>query len=1040
MIKKGLFFILVLACVSTLLQAGTTGKIVGTVKDAQTGEPLPGANIILEGTRLGAASDETGKYLIMNIPPGNYQLKASMMGYAKVTQTNVRVKIDQTTVVDYQLSPEVLETGEIIIVADRPVVELDLTASKETITADEFENSWVNSVAEAVEIQSGVNIHGGVRGGFGMDVTYLVDGMEIRDGGSNSSFVAANTSAIQTMEILTGGYNAEYGRANGAIVNIVTKSGTDRWHGSAKFRYRPAGKYHWGRNIYSQDNFEWQTITQEYFEENGGGERWNAYWTEVLGEPPSPEFNWQKYQEIMTPNETLRNYADRAQWEIEGTAYGPLTSKLNLMLSGRFLNRVNKYPSVLAYNPEWNMMAKFNYVLSDNTNLKITGIYQGTDNTGTPRLAYGSSEDLVEQSGQTLPSEIKSAYDPNKWFPGGAKFIFKNSIYPPQYIRNYSFQAKLTHVFSSNTFLEVALSHFNLSQEVNYRKENLWYLRHEDWIMSHADPDYLPPYWFDNPPTSLVPIQQPGDLITFDSWSWNTTLKVDFTSQFHPNHLIKTGLEISPQFSKNVNHAAGERNIVINDWMDPGFYPWEAAAYVQDKIEVKGMVINAGVRLDLFNANKKANYTIWDPAGISDITEGNQGIGIISFDPDGPNAKQTPTQVAVSPRIGISHPITETTVLHFMYGHFNQRPSWQALGALPMMTHIPIDPDWNFPELNNFQADGLYLYNFFTSKTGNPALEYQKMVQYEVGFDQNIADLARLDITMYYKAGKNLTSVGFKQGTEDFGTTARLVTNMWPDPYNHLGNVSGENVSRFFIPLNGGRLDARGLEFTLETMFMRHAKIRAVYNMSWSSTGTYGPQMAMVPRPQHNNTKVEPDQYYGGEENQNERWNPTHTLRLNANLSTPGSFGPALAAFHPLGNWDLNIFYQYASPERFTYHSVVEGDFSSEPDNREWKAHHKTNLRLSKGVSIASGVQMILSLDVINLFNNKVLRLLPEGSDELTQYMENGTLPQIKATYQKKNPETGKWETGEWVETDEWSIYSPDLMPREIFFGVGFEF
>ncbi len=122
----------------------------------------------------------------------------------------------------------------------------------------------------------------------------------------------------------------------------------------------------------------------------------------------------------------------------------------------------------------------------------------------------------------------------------------------------------------------------------------------------------------------------------------------------------------------------------MNDIISIKDHPYEGAAYVQDKIEVGGMVVNAGLRLDFFNANKNVSSDIYDPLMISALTPGNSGtIGLVGYRPDGsgPGYTRTPTRYAISPRLGISHPITETTVLHFMFGIFNQRPPWQKLLA-----------------------------------------------------------------------------------------------------------------------------------------------------------------------------------------------------------------------------------------------------------------------------------------------------------------------------------------------------------------------
>ena len=252
------------------------------------------------------------------------------------------------------------------------------------MTTEELELSWVNSVEEAVEIQSGVGIRGSIRGGFGVNAAYMVDGVDMRDNFTQSSFVVTNTSAIQEMEVLSGGYNAEYGQANDAIINIVTRSARDRWHWNAKTRMRPRGKYHWGRNIYSEENIENTLISREYFENNDMGASWNNYWQEQ-GITPDAEFNWQKYLEFTTPPETMGNYTDLDQWEGEGSLFGPISSNIDLLLSGKYLRGVTRWPSILNYSPEWNFISKLNYQIADKTRLTLSYTHQGTDNSGYPK-------------------------------------------------------------------------------------------------------------------------------------------------------------------------------------------------------------------------------------------------------------------------------------------------------------------------------------------------------------------------------------------------------------------------------------------------------------------------------------------------------------------------------------------------------------------------------------------------------------------------------------------------------------------------------
>ena len=88
---------LIMTLFSAVLTAGQTGKITGKVLDQETGNPLPGVNVLLENTSMGAATDPEGKFVILDIPPGLYTVKLSFIGYATVTIENVRSTADLTT-------------------------------------------------------------------------------------------------------------------------------------------------------------------------------------------------------------------------------------------------------------------------------------------------------------------------------------------------------------------------------------------------------------------------------------------------------------------------------------------------------------------------------------------------------------------------------------------------------------------------------------------------------------------------------------------------------------------------------------------------------------------------------------------------------------------------------------------------------------------------------------------------------------------------------------------------------------------------------
>src|SRR5512137_1624018 len=124
---SGRILILSLFFIPLILKAGTTGKISGRVVDATTNEPLIGANVSVKETTLGTMTDIDGYYTINNIPPGKYSVVVGFVGFRKFTMTDVVIKIDLTTQVNPKLQPEAVQADEVVVVAERPLVQKDLT-------------------------------------------------------------------------------------------------------------------------------------------------------------------------------------------------------------------------------------------------------------------------------------------------------------------------------------------------------------------------------------------------------------------------------------------------------------------------------------------------------------------------------------------------------------------------------------------------------------------------------------------------------------------------------------------------------------------------------------------------------------------------------------------------------------------------------------------------------------------------------------------------------------------------------------------------
>ena len=157
---------------------GTTGKLEGRVVDAANKkQPLAGVNVTVPAARTGAVTDEQGRYLIVNIPAGTYEVKFAMLGHRAVTVQNAVVSSDNTTSLgDVALEEAAVQMKEVVVSARRPVVDLKLTSNLATVSRREIQKLPVQELQDIVNLQAGV-VDGHIRGGRAGEVQYQVDGV-----------------------------------------------------------------------------------------------------------------------------------------------------------------------------------------------------------------------------------------------------------------------------------------------------------------------------------------------------------------------------------------------------------------------------------------------------------------------------------------------------------------------------------------------------------------------------------------------------------------------------------------------------------------------------------------------------------------------------------------------------------------------------------------------------------------------------------------------------------------------------------------------
>ncbi|MEW6193656.1 MAG: TonB-dependent receptor [Bacteroidota bacterium] len=231
-------FFVSMAFLTSSVFAGTTGKLTGKVTDKKTGESLPFVNITLEGTTLGAATDLDGKYIILNIPPGKYNVKFQYIGYQTIIVQNVQISIDLTTAQDAELEETSVELGTIVVQGGVETIQKDITSSQARVTSEEISNLPVAEINDILSLQAGVTTDAGgefhIRGGRSTEIAYWVNGISITDSYDNSRGIEIDNSSVQELQVISGTFNAEYGQALSGIVNTVTKEGGREYVGDVK--------------------------------------------------------------------------------------------------------------------------------------------------------------------------------------------------------------------------------------------------------------------------------------------------------------------------------------------------------------------------------------------------------------------------------------------------------------------------------------------------------------------------------------------------------------------------------------------------------------------------------------------------------------------------------------------------------------------------------------------------------------------------------------------------------------------------------------
>jgi outer membrane receptor protein involved in Fe transport len=928
MIKKRvlclLIFLLFLWLCVPKTWSGTTGKISGVVTDKDNGEPLPGANIIIEGTTMGAASDLKGQYIIINVPPGIYTVTSSYIGYSTIHTSQVRVWMDLTTTVDFKMSMETIQGEVVTVVAERTAIKADVSTSMTSVSNTELVSLPVSNVSSVVGMQAGVRGLD-IRGSSANNALFMVDGIVMRDPRNNEPISTLPLSAVKAISIERGGFNAEYGQVQSGIVNVVTREGIkDKYQVSVEFKYSPPKHKYFGISPYDANSFwfrpyldntvcwtgtesinpetgqpYWDKYTQRQYPKFEG---WNAIsQARMTDNIPSNDLSPAGAQEVFLwehrRSETFpRDITDQLDYDVDLGFGGPVPGISKQLGDLRFFSSFRRHREMLLIP-----LTRDDYVDDDLMVQMISDITPSMRLRFTTMVGdrYTMMDNWVYGWDVRTPDRIV-----NRTAGLYGEGIFNTGWFSLADIKYQSFAGKLTHTVNAKTFYEVSLEHLTRTY---FTRPPAPY----DTTRIH---EIIPGYFVNDAPfgynselgsKSINSMGMGGHSCRFwdDSRVSATTLKADLTSQLTTQHLLKTGLELVYN-QLNLDYMTGGVN--IQDTTKRNDYPIRVAWYIQDKMEAKGFIVNAGLRFDYSNSN--TNWYDFDPF-----------YGPFFSTKYTPSqtypTKRTKGQLQISPRLGISHPVTENSKLFFNYGHFKQMPSYETLFRL-----------------TRTQTRQL-------SQIGDPNLILAKTISYELGYDHSLFENELLiQVAAFYK---------------DISDQQRTVT------YYGIKDVSYSKTT------SNGYADIRGFELTLKKPIGRWWNGFANYTYQSTKTGHFGrDNVYQDPSQQAKYDRATSNLYQ-------ERPIPQPYARVNLAFFTPPDFGPKWGFLNPLNNWLLNVLFDWQKGGKTTWNPKNVEAIEYNVGVVDW---YNMTLRLSKKIAMPL-FDLYFFVDVTNAINTKFLSL-----------------------------------------------------------------
>jgi len=775
--------IIVLSLVMSFAFSQTAGKLRGVVTSSD-GQPLAGANVIVDGTTKGAATDGEGKYTILNVEAGTYSVTASYIGYQSSTESNVSVKVDLTTPLDFSMQTSAVEGEAVTIVGEKRLIEKSATNSVRSIGDQEIRNSASRSVVGVLDLQPGVNITNGrisVRGSRAEEVAYTLDGASITDVINTGFEFSAIPEALAEISVEAGGYGAHIGGANSGVIRQTLKTGSNKVSGDVRFETGDYGltdltatvNVPIGENIKTfvalsnRHVDDWDPTYYTDFSVAGGANLEST----VGGSTPDGDSVAINFNSGGKDGITHRAKDDL---KINATVVADL-GPLNLRFSSVIDNQSREFNSLPIYNMfnterltegdrKLSMInLRANYFLNPNM-LVSAGLFTLNRNYEYYDGAFGSGDFSKALGYYDSTSVAAQGIDASYWAGGNTNFATPGATYtsPGDY-------------YVANSFAFARPGDVTTGWGMSQRNSIGF-----DAGLTWQRGDHEIRAGFDYKKYTYRAYQ----LSTSAMYNLNKAIADgDFTREevvSGNNEAVTTALSL---YNRNGQIGYDDYGNEIDDDWDGPREPTVTSIYVNDKFESGDLVVSAGVRIDNFMMD---DWKMKDPANPG-WDQSNQGILPDEFE-------ESETKSVLQPRLGLAFPVSDEVVFHLQYGKFAQMPELDLPYASTRYMHLVWGGQNYTPDPMGFDLDPI------------------ETTQYEVGMSYQILPSAAIDVTAFAKNTTGQVVIGKNEEVD-------------------ISNEQGVAQDAFYYK-NGDFTTVNGFEFTLRTR--RVSRLQTFASYSWS--------------------------------------------------------------------------------------------------------------------------------------------------------------------------------------------------------------